>query len=472
MAKPSIVILHLAPSVPGLRGLSAVMVVAVVLAGCAGHGKTSSSDSSSSTSAPAPPAPPRVNVAAPQIGQGQLFATGHAAGEPSLAVTSGGSVYVTSLEVSSVPGQAFGDIRTGLLRSDDGGKTWLDVSPSLPDRSTSPQPSTSDPFFYQDPLTGRLFVLDQQGVSCNLLSTSTDGAKSWNPPVPACPTPLTDHPSLVASPPLTLPAGLYPNYVYLCESTVVSVACNQSTDGGLTFAGIAAPFPVPDDCSGLVGHLAAGRDGTVYLPKNECGVVQIGATIDDGTTWTVSSIGGAKTAAEAIDPAIAVDQADSLYATFMDDASGIVVSRSTDHGKTWSTPVGILPANLTAGNLPAMAAGTPGLVAVAYYGTESGGGFGNASAVWDGYLAIGDFTQDPVVFRTARVGPVGDPLVRGPCGPGRCQNVLDFISVAFDPEMRAWGAFVDTCVEACAAAGGTSSQSNANAGVVAMWDGR
>ena len=74
---------------------------------------------------------------------------------------------------------------------------------------------------------------------------------------------------------------------------------------------------------------------------------------------------------------------------------------------------------------------------------------------WNGSYALPTFTgyleviNNPLVRRPAVVAaPVttaSNPLARGVCGPGRCNDgVLDFIDVALAPNGDVYGAFVDT----------------------------
>ena len=52
-------------------------------------------------------------------------------------------------------------------------------------------------------------------------------------------------------------------------------------------------------------------------------------------------------------------------------------------------------------------------------------------------------------FYTAAISDPKDPLVRQQCGPGRCQDVFDFIDVEIGPDGIPYGAFVDGCLKGC-----------------------
>jgi hypothetical protein len=49
-------------------------------------------------------------------------------------------------------------------------------------------------------------------------------------------------------------------------------------------------------------------------------------------------------------------------------------------------------------------------------------------------------------FYTGVVNDPADPLVRTQCGPGRCQQVFDFIDVEIGDDGVPYGAFVDSCM--------------------------
>jgi hypothetical protein len=99
---------------------------------------------------------------------------------------------------------------------------------------------------------------------------------------------------------------------------------------------------------------------------------------------------------------------------------------------------------------PALGIDPAGHVSVAYMGTANSPGApwtgSYASTTWTGYVAIIPNPADarPLIY-SAAVSDPNKPLVRGVCGPDRCNDsVLDFIDVQGGPDGSAWGAFVDS----------------------------
>lgn len=74
-------------------------------------------------------------------------------------------------------------------------------------------------------------------------------------------------------------------------------------------------------------------------------------------------------------PAVAVDTAGNVYATWSDDQS-VVLAFSTDHGQVWSTPRKVNHGSAAATAIyPWLTAGSPGKVDIAYYGTPAAANF-------------------------------------------------------------------------------------------------
>ncbi|MHB8634473.1 MAG: sialidase family protein [Thermoplasmatota archaeon] len=410
------------------------------------------------------------------------FLTGFTSGEPTIGVSKEGRLFVTAVTFQgSVPGQP----RTDILRSEDGGRNWTDISPMLGGQKS--HPITGDPMLYMDSDTGRLFDIDQIEVGCDYVSSTDDNGATWTPPTAGCPFPPSDHQTIATALPSTLPASpLYAKHVFACINQISDTECERSVDGGMTFQATTPPFRGIDEkqavnangdfiCSGLVGHLKTSAKGVLFLPKDHCRSPLVAVSADEGVTWTVTQV--AKTPV-ADDPTMAVDASGVAYYAWVAEDGSLLLSTSKDQGVTWSPPVDVRAPGLTATNLPALAAGGDGRLALAYYGTSAKGGYKAINAqdanvdnvTWDGYLAeITNATSPTPTVLTARINPQNDPLVRGTCGPGRCRGVFDFIDVQVDHEGRPWAAFVDTCtVESkCLASGAKADTSSDARGMVA-----
>ena len=442
-----------------------VVLAGLVLAGCVSPGTTLD---------PAATAPDAVLGAAQAIVHrvgdaagapvdgvvGTLRMVGHDAAEPTVAVTSDGTLFYAAITFQNdVAGQDFPLPRTDILRSVDGGLTWEDVTPYLPGGVVRSHFDTGDPYVYVDPVTDRVYDLDQRfAVGQYSVSWSDDKGESWTGPVFLCDAPPCDHQTIVTYKPI-VPAPLYPSHVMVCYNQIHSVACKVSPDGGAAWTRATPPFlgAGPEGfCGGLHGHLKASADGVVYLPKEHCGVPMVAVTKDGGLTWKTTKVGDV--GASGPDPVVAVDEAGNAYYVFLDGDGRMYLSYSTDQGDSWSEPLDVTPPGITATHLPALAAGADGRVVIAYVATDDPDGYeqeqkaSEADAVWHAYLTLVDAANTPEpVLTTARVNPADDPVVRGRCGPGRCPALYDFIDVVIDADGRPWAAFSDACVEACVA---------------------
>jgi len=428
----------------------------------------------------------------------------HNAGEPTLGITKDGSIFYAAITFANdLAGQDLCQStpagtaptclpRTDILRSDDAGATWKTVTPYAPGGVVRAHATTGDPYVYVDQDTGRVFDIDQQDIACYILSSSDDKGASWVGPTDACFDAPADHQTVVAAKPRTVPATpLYSNLFFLCYNQIADSLCVRSADGGLTFQPTNPPYqsipsaapnetdPTNPDlavCSGLVGHLKAAQDGTVYLPRRNCDQPLVAVTQDDGLTWTVSQVSKRKTyfgggATIGADPAVAIDAKGVAYYVFQAADGNLYLHYSKDQGKTWSPGVDVLAPGLSVGHLPALIAGDEGRVALAYVGTDVQDGYAASkenmtNATWDGYLAIitNASSEKPTIV-TTRVNDHVDPLVRGACGPGRCPGLYDFIDVQVDKDGRPWAAFVDACYKKCATPEGTDKDNSRGGGL-------
>lgn len=378
--------------------------------------------------------------------------------EPTVGVGPEGTVYFGGVApVETGPTGKIED-QSRVFRSEDGGHSWTEMSPSVAGRD--PRPITLDPYLHVDPGTGRVF-LDDLNVACTALEWTDDGGSSWQYNPLACGSTPNDHQTLFTGPP---PQGVttvgYPNVVYLCSSNFAGVAdCTRSLDGGRTFGPSTPVFidgeggetglgPCSEDADH--GHGATGPDGTAYLPHVMCDVVTVHASTDGGVTWTAhvvnSTVGATDDSAEDHEARVVVDRAGNVHVAWIGPEGQPYLASSTDGGESWIPARTVAAPGIDRARFPSIVAGDDGRVAVSYYGTTDA----DASPQrWDGYVSftLGGTGEDPV-FATARVTPADDPLRRGSC-QGRCGDAAgDFLDLAMDPETgEVWPALVDLCYE-------------------------
>lgn len=405
---------------------------------------------------------------------GAQFLTGFDATEPTVGVTAEGAVFLTAM----VPRPGTGRM-PALARSLDAGQTWDAVGSPL-------HANTNDPLVLVDVDTGRVYMNDILPLSCTFLSWSDDNGETWTTNPYACGNShVNDHQTIVTAWPRTLPTVGYPKIVYHCANDVAYFACATSLNGGLTF-GPQIPVDVGVDptrvspdmseipvCGATTGHLKAGPDGKVYLPKSECSVQAsrpvVYVTEDDGLTWTKKVV--AETIMDGHELALAIDEENGLYGVWTGTDGLVYYAYSVDAGDTWSEPKPVSAPGVTATMFTAAAALGKGKLAFAYVGSTVEGGYegkgtGNPgiagdllgqpplpewdNATWDGYLGVmtGADTDAPVL-QTVTVNDPADPLARGLCGRTRCHGMNDFIDMVVDLEGRPWVAFVDVCTAEC-----------------------
>lgn len=412
-----------------------------------------------------------------------LSRIGLTSAEPTIGITPNGSVFTSAFQTNT---------RVEVVRSTDRGKSWEVVSPTLPNGRNA-QLLSLDPYTYVNDPPGdkdssRVFTVDLT-VACSYLSFSDDSGETWitNPLV--CGRPVNDHQTLFGGPPVNSPTVGYPDLIYYCWNDIASSSCQKSVDGGLTFTLTGTPAflgynPSGGDgiegadglCGGLHGHGHVGPDGTVYLPRGYCGQPWLSISKDEGVTWTNVQV--AKNGVSTHEAGVVADKAGNVYYTYTGRDRLPYLAVSKNGGKKWSRPMMIGAPGVNEANLPSIALGAKGKIAVAYMGTENSPGmpFPNegqectavgacpdppeySETTWHGYVTITpNALQKQPTFYSASVNDPKDPFIRGTCGPGRCKSVLDFIDVSIDRDGVTWSAWVDGCILACIS--GTSSVGN------------
>ncbi|MEK6985145.1 MAG: sialidase family protein [Candidatus Thermoplasmatota archaeon] len=453
-----------------MRNLLAVLLVAAALAGCM----------SSTPPATDGPATGNDSAALPTF---FVNSVGEQGPEPTLGVTSDGAIFFQALEKT--------------MKSIDGGRTWSNVNPAYA------LPTTLDPFLWVDPTTDRVFS-DQLYVACSYLLYTDDGGATWVPNPLACGSPVNDHQkiatgSYVAGGPLDLatPVKPYPNLVYYAINGIADSRVGISLDGGQTFPIVSESFPAvqlpggdsPDCGGGLHGNIVAGPDGTVYVPsRSSCagpdegtlGGPVVARSLDNGLTWTNTVVAAdIGTPDHDKNPDLAVDTENTVYITFPGGDNRLYLAHSVDHGATWSQAV-LVSDGLGTVTMPALAAGSPGRVAMAYYGVADPNeravpDFVNETARWSLFVTYSlDALSDTPTFTTIQVTgddpiQVGGISTNSGDAPAGSRNLLDFIDLQIDAEGRVFVAFADGCTsDVCRGPDAKPEDSRDALGIVAI----
>jgi hypothetical protein len=384
--------------------------------------------------------------------------TGFSSSETSLAVLDDGSVLVAPVITAE---------GTGVLRTKDRAQSWEVL---LPGKLGGANHDRVQPYMYFDPTTQRVLFATAAGAANAgfSLSLSDDAGSSWRPTTVGSGT--LDWVKIFSGP----PAGTgYPNTLYASSPAPISTAfadhqqVQRSLDGGETWTTVdndmlslkAEDNGCEDGEWVIYGSGVVAADGSVYLGFRRCTRLGLAVTRDQGATWTVRDIPGASLVKYEgllshtelpnlmVAEPLAVDTDGNLYAVWNDEKDVLRMAISRDRAETWSAPVAVAPPGVTHTVFADIAVKAPGVLALAYYGSEDGGLTYNAyaSESLDGLSTVPS-------FRGARLNPpAGEPLFAEGFDIGYSEilsggDLVEMVRVAYAPNGDIWTSFTkDMC---------------------------
>lgn len=180
---------------------------------------------------------------------------------------------------------------------------------------------------------------------------------------------------------------------------------------------------------------AAGAGGLQKAKTANFNNIYVSVSTDLGKSWTPHLVFSAPVnqPLNNIFPVLAVDPlSGSLFASWS-DLHNVFVSKSTDQGASWSSPLAVASSPVNTALIPWVAVRGNTVDAV-YYGTDASTNL-DPSAVWNVYLSQStngglSFTQSLVSNHSNHVGVVCTGGIS--CRPGT-RNLLDLFQIAIDP---------------------------------------
>jgi hypothetical protein len=313
--------------------------------------------------------------------------TGYATSESSLAVTKDGTLVYSPAATEN-----------SMARSGDGGYAWSLTAPAEAQQTAFW--NTVDPWVIADRRTGRIFWSHATGPVRNeeelpeesgfylaaaygfqVYSSSDDASTFTTADYQTAPT--GDWEKVFVGPPPPASTGAaqpvgYPDIVYLCANSPFEVTgpgrlCYKSLDGGATFSPAGYTSPTPSNPADVCPPLSfntgvVDSHGAIYQPVDCEHAAYVVVSSDEGAseTWLAEPDGPTGTVTSGTNMKLAVDDADNLYAEWT--AGGLLyLAVSRDHAHSWGAPMMVAAPGLANVQLPAIAAGANGHVALTYY---------------------------------------------------------------------------------------------------------
>jgi len=370
----------------------------------------------------------------PFYANGTYFGIGFTTFEPTLGITSTGSMFFTNY-------RGTGD-GTHIIKGTNYGQDWEDVGPFNPIFPTTGQvPSSNDPYVYVDKWTDRIVKFDMHALTAMFVEYSDDDGSSWSIPLTAEGYYSTQDHQSIASMPDVNGIGFHESIYVFCINTGASAVgpqCSRSLNGGVTWDIQRPGYPIGEpQCSGLHGHVAGGSDGSVYRGNPSCEGPAVYRSLDGGYTWTehtISTTVGMQEGWHNHEVAVAVDEGGNVHTTWIATDNMPYYAYSRDQGDTWSEPMMIAAPGVNQTGFPTIFAGDEGRVALGYIGLQGG------QSGWNGYMAVltDAFNEYPLITSVS-VNLFEDPLDSSEdCGNVRCGGFGDFIDIEIDDEGRPW----------------------------------
>ena len=393
-------------------------------------------------------------------------------GEPSIAVDSGGRLFVTAP-------QSLGNITGGgspVWTSTDSGASWNNgVAPTgdpLSGGDTDLAIDAADNVYQADLWLGN-----------SALAVSTDHGGSFVANEYGHVTPGDDRPWLAyskkdnalymiwdgvtaldaqKSAPLAAPQlGILPG-----QQTAVIPESAVSANVSIGGSGLGAVRECVCPPGGIAVDPSGGQVYVTYSKQNggaAGGAVGVGVSSNGGLTWTNTSIPGTGSTGSAFDVEynfipVKVDSNGTVYAVWGEGqnirtdnngnsvATGGVAIKyafSNDHGTTWSAPR-TLSTNSNTATFPTLDVVSPGVIDVAWYGTSATGDPNTvgSNASWDVDFAqvTGANTATPAFTPATAVSGIHSGCIQtGGSGGNLCgdRSLLDFFQLAVDHNGKA-----------------------------------